>query len=100
MSDNKPTIFKELPKEQQKALRKEFAKSTKADRNLIIVSIVIGVVIIACSVIALLSDHRIFSGTIFPIWIFPVMIAINEDKFTKWLKAEKDIIMKKKKNKS
>ena len=91
MSDNKPIIFKELPKEQQKVLRKEFAKSTKADRNLIIVSIVIGVVIIACSVIALFSDHRVFTGTIFPIWIFPVFIAINEDKFTKWLKTEKDI---------
>ena len=91
MNANKPIVFKELPKEQQKALRKEFAKATKADRNLIIVAIIIGVVIIVCAVIALFSDHRVFTGTIFPIWIFPVLIAINEDKFTKWLKTEKDI---------
>ena len=95
-----PLVFKELPKEQQKALRKEFSESTKSGRTLILVSFITGAVMIAFAVIGLFTDHRVFTGAVFPVWIVPVFIALNEDKLAKWLKAEKNIIMKREKQKS
>ncbi|MCL2434035.1 MAG: hypothetical protein FWD16_05900 [Clostridia bacterium] len=103
MSDSstiaEPTIFKELPKEQQKELRKEFDKTTNAGRNLIIASVIMGAVLVIIAVIGVLTDHVVFSGAPFPVFFFPVFIALNEDKFAKWLEKEKNIIMKRKKPK-
>ena len=97
--NSEPSVFKELPKEQQKELRKEFSEMTKADRNIIIVSIIVAAVMVTCAIIGIFSDHLVFGGVIFPAWIVPVMVASNEDKFAKWLKTEKNIAMKRKKQK-
>ena len=81
------------------ALRKEFDKTSKSGRTLIIVSVVMAAVLITSAVMGFFTDHRIFGGTIFPAWIIPIFIVLNEDKFAKWLEAEKNIIMKRKKQK-
>ena len=94
-----PLLFKELPKEQQKELRKEFDKTSKTNKTLIVVTIVMAIVLIASAVLGLFTDHRLFGGTIFPAWIIPIFIVLNEDKFAKWLEAEKNITMKRKKQK-
>ena len=96
---SEPAVFKELPKEQQRALRKEFDKTTKAGRNMIIYVVVMAAVLIAVAVCGLLAENWVFTGGAFPMGFFVVLIAVNEDKFAKWLEAEKNIVLKRKKQK-
>ncbi|MCL1918000.1 MAG: hypothetical protein FWG14_06755 [Peptococcaceae bacterium] len=94
------TIFKELPKEQRKALQKEYFKTAEAkkmNRTFIIVAIIFAVVVIAGAVIGVLTGYDGFFGT-FPalfICIWPAMI--SQQKFEKWLEVEKNIVMKREK---
>ena len=97
--NSEPPVFRELPKERQKALRKEYSKTSKAGRNIIICSIIIAAAMIAIAVAGIFSEHWVFAGCVFPAWIFPVFAASEEEKFIKWLKAEKNIVMKRKKQK-
>jgi len=98
--NSEPAIFKELPKEQQKALRKEFDATTKAGRNLIIVSVIFALAMLAFAFGGIFSEDWIIFGCIFPACFFTVFVATYEEKFSKWLKSEKNIIMKKKKVKT
>jgi len=95
--NSEPLLFKELPKEQQKALRQEYSKISKAGRNLIIASVIMGVVMIAIAIIGIYTEDWVITGGIFPACMIPIFAASNEEKFTKWLEAEKNIIMKRKK---
>ena len=95
-----PLVFKELPKEQQKALQKEYyatAEAKKMNKTLTIVVVIIGVTVIASAIIGLLTSHQSFFAP-FPaviICIWPAIISQN--KFEKWLASEKNIAMKRKK---
>ena len=95
-----PLVFKELPKEQQKALRDEYSKISKAGRNLIIATVIMAAAMIGIAILGVLTDHKVFSGVMIPVWIIPIFAASNEDKFAKWLEAEKNIIYQRKKEKT
>ena len=94
---NEPVLFKELPKEEQKALRKEFAGTTKADKKLIIFAVVMGIVTITIAICGLVVENWILSGSIFPGGTIVILVAMNEERFVKWLEAEKNIVTKRKK---
>ena len=97
-----PLIFKELPKEQRKALQKEYsttAEAKKMNKTLTIAAIIIGAIVIASTIIGLSTNHESFFAT-FPtaiICIWPAIISQN--KFEKWLMLEKNIVMKQKNKK-
>jgi Ni/Fe-hydrogenase subunit HybB-like protein len=97
---NEPLIFKELPKEQRKALQKEFsqtAESKKMSKIIIIVAVILAVVVIAGAIIAVTTGHEGFYGAV-PVYIFCAWPAIiSQQKFEKWLAVEKNIVMKRKK---
>ena len=88
-------VFKELPKEQQHALRKEFTSQTKWGKKLLIVFIVISLIAIAIAINNFFTSYRIFLSGVFPICYFPIFVALNEEAFVKWLKSEKNIVIKK-----
>ena len=95
---NGPLLFKELPKEQRKALQKEYSKTAEAkkmNRTFIIVAVIFAAVVIAGAVIGVLTGHEGFFGTFpaFLICIWPAII--GQQKFEKWLETEKSIVMKK-----
>ena len=90
-----PLVFKELPKEQQKTLRDEYSKISKAGRNLIIATVIMAVVMIVIAIIGIYTEDGIITGGVFPACMIPIFAASNEEKFAKWLEAEKNIIMKK-----
>ena len=98
--NNKPLIFKELPKEQRKALQKEYsatAEAKKVNKTLTIIAVIIGAIVISSAIIGLLTSHQSFFAP-FPaviICIWPAIISQN--KFEKWLASEKNIVMKQKK---
>jgi len=98
--NNKTLIFKALPKEQRKALQKEYyatAEAKKLNKTLTIVAVIIGVIVIASAVIRLLTNHQSFFAS-FPTVIICILPAIiSQNKFEKWLMSEKNIIMKQKK---
>ena len=88
---NEPLLFKELPKEQRKALQKEYFKTAEAkkmNRTFIIVAVIFAVVVIAGAVIAVITKHDSFFGTFptFLICIWPAII--SQQKFEKWLVDE------------
>ena len=97
---NKPLIFKELPKEQRKALQKEYyatAEAEKMTKTLTIVAVIIGVIVIASTIIGLLTSHQSFFAP-FPAVIICILPAIiSQNKFEKWLTSEKNVVMKQKK---
>ena len=99
MDNNKPLIFKELPKEQRKALQKEYyatAEARKMNKTLTAVAVIIGAVVIVSAVIGLLTSHESFFAT-FPAVIICILPAIiSQNKFEKWLAFEKNIVMKQK----
>ena len=95
-----PLVFKELPKEQRKALQKEYyatAEAKKMHKTLVIVAVVIGAIVIVSTFIGLVTSHQSFFAS-FPasfICIWPAII--SQSKFEKWLVSEKNIVMKRKK---
>jgi len=97
--NSNPLFFKELPKEQRKALQKEYyatAEAKKMNKTLTIVAVIIGVIVIASAIIGLWTGHQSFFAP-FPaviICIWPAIISQN--KFEKWLASEKNIVMKQK----
>ena len=97
---NKPLIFKELTKEQRKALQKEYnaiPEAKKTNKTLTIVAVIIGVIVIVSAIIGLLTSHQSFF-TPFPAVILCILPAIiSQNKFEKWLMSEKNIVMKQKK---
>ena len=94
-----PQIFKDLPKEEQKSLRQEFSKTSKAGRNLIIASVIMGAAMIVIAIIGLYMGEWIIFGGVFPACMIPIFAASNEEKFAKWLETEKNIVMKSKEKK-
>ena len=98
--DNKHIIFKELPKEQRKALQKEYdatAEAKKTNKTLTVSAVIIGVIVIVSAIIGLLTSHQSFFAP-FPAVIFCILPAIiSQNKFEKWLASEKNIVMKQKK---
>ena len=99
MDNNKPLIFKELTKEQRKALQKEYsatAEAKKMNKTLTIVAVIIGAIVITSAIIGLLTKHESFFTT-FPAVIICIWPAfISQSKFEKWLASEKNVIMKQK----
>ena len=96
-NNQEPLVFKNLPKEQRKALQKEFsqtAEAKKMNRALIFVAIIFGAVVIAGAIIGLLTDHEGFFATFPTVLICILPAVISQNKFEKWLKAEKNIAMK------
>jgi len=97
--NSNPLVFKALPKDQRKALQKEYyatSEAKKMSKTLTIVAVVIGVIVIASAIIGLLTRHQSFFAP-FPsviICIWPAIISQN--KFEKWLASEKNIVMKQK----
>ena len=100
--NNEPLIFKELPKEQRKALQKEYSKtaeSKKMNKTLTIVAVITGAIVITSAIIGLLTKHESFFVT-FPVFFFCIYPAvINQNNFEKWLTSEKNIVMKRKNKK-
>ena len=98
-ANNEALIFKELPKEQRKALRKEFSKTAewkKTNTTLTIVAVIIGAIVIVGAIIGMVTEHKGFFGT-FPTFFFCIWPAmISQQKFEKWLAAEKNIAIKRK----
>ena len=95
---NEPLLFKDLPKEQRKALQKEFNQTPegkKSNRNLILITIVIAIVGIAFAVIITMMTGS--STSYYPTLLFIVPALISQNKFEKWLLAEKNIVISKKK---
>ena len=97
---NEPLLFKDLPKEEQKSLRKEFsqtAEAKKESRALIIVVVIFAAIAVAGAIFTIFTEYN-FSFT-FPI-VFVVILpsVISQQKFEKWLAAKKNIIMKKEKS--
>ena len=96
---NKPLIFKELPKEQRKALQKEYyatAEAKKMNKTLTIVAVIIGAIVIASAIIGLLTRRESFFAS-FPAVIICICPAIiSQNKFEKWLISEKNIVIKQK----
>ena len=95
---NEPILFKELPKEQRKALQKEFnqtAEAKKESRVLIIVAVIFALIAVAGAVATIFTNHDFYFT--FPI-VFIVILpsVISQQKFEKWLEAEKNIVMKRK----
>ena len=99
---NEPLVFKELPKEQRKALQKEYSKTDEAkkiNRALIIVAVIFAVVVIAIAVISIVTKDGSFSVA-YPSFLICILPAVmQQQKFEKWLEAEKNIIVRKKKPK-
>ena len=98
--NNEPLVFNELPKEQRKALQKEFSKtaeSKKMSKVIIIVAVIFAALVIASAIIGIYTNHEGFFATFptFFICIWPAII--SQQKFEKWLETEKNIIMRKKK---
>ena len=98
--NNEPLVFNELPKEQRKALQKEFsqtAESKKMSRIFIIVAVIFAALVITSAIIGIYTDHDGFFTTFptFFICIWPAVI--SRQKFEKWLEAEKNIVMKRNK---
>ena len=99
-----PTIFKTLPKDERKALRKEFNKTETAKSlsiGIIIGAIVLAMAMIGSSIVAAVTDasnNMYYLNTIFILMIIPYIVM--EDAFFKWLKKEKNIVRKIKKPKS
>ena len=98
--NSNPLLFKELPKEQRKALQKEYSATTEAkkiNKTLMVVAVVIGAIVSASAVIGLLTNHQSFFAP-FPAVLFCIWPAIiSQNKFEKWLATEKNIEMKQKK---
>ena len=99
---SEPLIFRELPKEQRKALQKEYfgtAEAKKMNKQFIIIAVIFAALVITGAIIGILTNHESFFATFptFFICIWPAII--SQQKFEKWLEAEKNIVMKRKKNK-
>ena len=90
--NSEPLVYKDLPKEQQKALRKEFSLISNSGRNIIIISIIFAIVLIVLAISGFFVENWIFSGILFPACILPVFVAMDEEKFAKWLKNEKNML--------
>jgi len=96
---SEPLLYKELPKAQRKELQNEYFKTPEAkkmNRLFIIVAVIIAVVMVAGAVIGVMTGHDLFFGTVpvFFICIWPAVI--SQQKYEKWLEAEKNIITKRK----
>jgi len=94
---NEPRLFKELPKEQRKALQKEFNQTPEAkkmNRTIMIVAIVFAVLAIAWATVVITSRHESSYST-FPVFLVCIWPAIiSQNKFEKWLETEKNIFMR------
>ncbi|MCL1805783.1 MAG: hypothetical protein FWG28_07290 [Clostridiales bacterium] len=99
-ADNTPLFYRELPKERQRELQQEYfqtAEAKKMKKRLILVVVIFAVVVIASAVIGVWTGHAsAFTTTpTFLICIWPAIL--SQTKFEKWLEAEKNILMKRKK---
>jgi len=94
-------IFKELPKDKRKALKKEFyniPEVKKREKLLIIAAVIFAMIVIASAVIGLLTRHTTFAASFSPMVFLCVLPAIiSQQKFEKWLENEKNIATKRKK---
>ena len=97
---NNTTVFKELPKEQRKALQKEFYRTPEAkkfSKIIIIIAFIFSAFTTSAAIAGTLLNHTFYYFTpIFFIVILPAII--SQQKFEKWLMTEKNVIMKRKSN--
>ena len=102
ISNNEPLFFYELPKDQRKELQKEFSKTAdakKTNRVLIIVAVIFAVAVVASVIIGIITGHEGYFATtpFFLVCILPAVV--TQQKLEKWLLEEKNIHMKKPKEK-
>ena len=98
-ADNNPSVFKELPKEQRKALQKEYyatAEAKKMNKTLIIVAVIFGAIVIAGTIIGLLESNESYFATFPTVIICIIPAVVSQNKFEKWLISEKNIAMNQK----
>jgi len=98
-ANSSPLVYKELSKEQKKALQKEFNKtdeSKKMGRILIIVAAIFGAIMIIGAVIGVMTGNDGYYVTFPTFFIILLPAAISQQKFEKWLAKEKNIVMKRK----
>ena len=100
---NEPMLFKELPKEQRKALRKEYLKAPEAkkmNKSLFIGAVIYAAVVVAVTVIVEVTGRS--HNSIFVTFTVPFTSAwigvISQQHYEKWLETEKNIVMKRKKS--
>jgi len=92
MPDNTLIIFKNLPREEQKALRKQFGKQPNGGKAHIIVAIVIAAMLVAVTALAIISNYMVeFNSASIAIFLVLLLIALRERRFSKWLEKEKGI---------
>jgi len=103
MPDNTPIIFEDLPREEQTALRKSFAKETREGKALSIASIIMAVAAVTVVTILLITKHN-GTGYITLSFFLLILSASRETGFSQWLEDEKGILrrqaLKKKEKKS
>jgi len=101
--NNEALIFKELPKEQRKALQKEYrstAEAKKSEKKLILIAVIFALIAISSAIISILTEHPALTATSPPALFFCIFPAIvSQQKFEKWLATEKGILIKRKKQK-
>jgi len=97
-----PIVYRELTKEQRKTLSKEYSKTPEAKKLkavLLIMVSVFAVLVIGFAIMSIFFVHEMYIGMPFPVFfcIFPAIISQN--KYENWLKTQKNIIMKRPKQK-
>jgi len=96
LGNGESIIYKELPKEQKKALQKEFQKTAEAkkmNRLFITMAVIFAIMVIAGAIIGVKTGHEGYFAT-FPIFFICILPAIvSQNKFEKWLLTEKNIIV-------
>ena len=99
-NNNEVLIFKELPKEQRKALQKEYrgtAEAKTSEKKLVIGGVIFATIAIVIAIISMSMRHAAFTAAspiVLFFCIFPA--SISQQKFEKWLATEKNIAVKRK----
>ncbi|MCL2867796.1 MAG: hypothetical protein FWF47_08585 [Clostridia bacterium] len=99
-ANSEPLVFKELPKEQRKALQKEFSKTTaakKGNKTLIIIAILFAAIALTGAVLGLVTGHESSLATFPAFFLCIIPSVVHQQRFEKWLKEEKNIITSHKK---
>ena len=93
-----PVVFRDLPRDQRKALQKEYAatpEGKKMNKTILIVTFIVVGLILALVIISVATNHNTYSGYSTPvpmIWLWPAII--YNSNFEKWLLAEKNIVIR------
>jgi len=99
-ANSEPLVFKELPKEQRKALQKEFSQTTaakKGNKALIIIAVVFAAAALTGTILGLVTGHESYLSAFPAFFLCIIPSVVHQQRFEKWLKEEKNIITSPKK---